>query len=239
MGLTNPPPETVGALNEFASAMQGRPYMETSFWSEEDQVKDNLRRAGYLSSTVSMEAGLPRKESDQYLVPLNAIITCGPKYHVSSIRGDGGPLLEGRDLSPFFTLKAGDVALPNPFGKLIGSLRSLYWHSGYADVEFTGEPILDKNRGLASYRLAVVPGPVYHLRNLKFFNLTAEEEALTRGMLGMKAGDVYDALAVSNLSRKLSASESSLKGATFSFTPAEDKENHLVDLTLTFYKPTK
>ena len=59
--------------------------------------------------------------------------TSGPKFHVAKVDADGGPLLTGRDLSSYFSLKSGDVAAPNAFGKLIGGLRSTYWRAGYAD----------------------------------------------------------------------------------------------------------
>jgi outer membrane protein assembly factor BamA len=116
-------------------------------------------------------------------------------------------------------------------------LRSVYWHAGYTDVDFAGSPVLDTAHALASYKLQVTPGPLYHLRSMKFENLDSAQETKAREMLGLKTGEVYDAMAVSNLNRKLLDPSSPLRGYGFSYTPKEDKQNQVVDLILTFYKP--
>jgi hypothetical protein len=232
--LFNAPAASVEGLQEIAARMQGRQYASTSFWSVEMQMRDAMARTGYLSAAAVLNGGLPRKEGDQYWVPINAEITAGSQYHVSTIKADGGPLLKGRDLSPYFSLKPGDVATPNPFGSLTGQLRSYYWHFGYPDVEFSGSPTLDRDGALASYEFKVIPGELYHLGSVKIENLSAEQQVKALTLLGLKQGDIYDALAVTMFSRKLDGSP--LDGYDVSYSPKEDKEKHVVDLTLHFYK---
>ena len=232
----NAPDDGSGPLNEVAAGMEGKPYQAMTFWSDKQKIREGLQLLGYLSSAVTLDHGAPRKDGDRYLVPVKAIITAGPKYHVARINADGGPLVQGRNLSPYFTVKPGDVAIPNPFGRLAGALRSVYWHAGYADVDFTGSPVLDTAHALASYQLQVMPGPLYHLRSVKFENLDSAQETKAREMLGLKTGDVYDEMAISGLNKKLLETSSPLRGHGFSYTPKEDKQNETVDLILTFYK---
>lgn len=225
-----------GSLSEVAAGMEGKPYRGMAFWSDRQRITEALQQLGYLSSTVMLNHGAPRKDGDHYLVSVTASITAGPKFHVASIKADGGPLVQGRDLSPYFSLKQGDVATPFAFGRLAGALRSVYWQAGYADVDFTGPPVLDAAHALASYHLQVTPGPLYHLRSVRFENLDPVQEAKAREMLGLKPGDAYDLMAVSDLNRKLSNPSSPLRAYGFSYTSKEDKPKQLVDLILNFYK---
>ena len=230
------PSDGSGSLNEVAANMEGKPYRGMELWSDRQKISEALQQLGYLTSTVTLGHGAPRKDGGRYLVPVTASITAGPKFHVASIKADGGPLVQGRDLSPYFALKQGDVATPYAFGRLAGALRSVYWQAGYADVDFTGAPMLDAAHALASYHLQVTPGPLYHLRSIRFENLDSALEAKAREMLGLKPGDVYDLMAVTGLNRKLSDPSSPLRAYGFSYTPKEDRPNQLVDLVLKFYK---
>lgn len=234
--LDSPPQDISDALNSAVNQMQGRPYAFTSFWADAQRMKQGLAQVGYLSAHVEFQPGTPRKENDRYLVSVNALITAGPKYRVSRVKGDGGPLLQGKDLSPYFSLKPGDVATPFAFGRLMGSLRSTYWHAGYPDIELQGDPVLDAAHALASYQLVVSPGPLYHLRSVKLENLNGAQETQARDMLGMKEGDVYDALAAATLNSKFLREGSTLKGYGVSYNAREDKQAHVIDLTLSFYK---
>jgi outer membrane protein assembly factor BamA len=199
-------------LGEEARQVKGRPYATTSFWLIKEHVVDGLQQVGYLTAAVELRPDQPRLDGARYAVKVIAGVTTGAKFHVAKVAADGGPLLTGRDLSPYFSLKSGDVAAPNAFGKLIGGLRSTYWRAGYADVAFDGAPALDVAHGLASYHLKVIPGPIYHLRSIKMEGLTAEQEAEARHGLGLKPGDIYDELAISRLSADSSQAGPSLRG---------------------------
>jgi outer membrane translocation and assembly module TamA len=233
--LENPPSDASGVFNETANRFQLKPYAATSFWFEKQQIASSLKQIGYLAASVDLKPGIPTRDGQHYLVPLTAIINAGAKYHVSTVKADGGPLFKGRDLSPYFALKPGDVATPSAFGRLAGLLRSAYWHAGYPDVEFQGEPELDTTTAMASYQFVVIPGPMYRLRSIKIENLNATQESQVKDLLGVKSGDIYDALAVTTLNQKMMGS-STLSGWSFSYTPHEDKQAHVVDLILTFYK---
>jgi outer membrane protein assembly factor BamA len=231
----NSPSDATELLSQTVSNMKGRSF-SANLWADKLRIKQSLEQLGYLSTSVTLEHGQPTQQGDNYLVPVNAVIISGPKYHVLSVKADGGPLLKGRDLSPYFSLKPGDVATPNAFGRLAGSLRALYWHAGYPDVAFSGEPVLDSTRAFATYQFEVDPGPIYHLRSLKIENLDPSQQIEVENTLSLKAGDIYDALAVANLQSKLSAAGSALKGYGVSYSPQENKQDHIVDLTLSFYK---
>jgi hypothetical protein len=98
-------------------------------------------------------------------------------------------------------------------------LHSVYWHAGYSDVDLAGSPVLDTAHAFASYQLQVTPGPLYHLGSVKFENLDSAQETKAREMLGLKTSEVYDAMAVSGLNKKLLDPSSPLRGYGFSYTP--------------------
>jgi outer membrane protein insertion porin family len=234
--VENGPPEAMEALGQEAHSLQGRPYATTSFWLLKEQVMDALQGVGYLTARIDMEPDQPKRDGERYLVRVIARIAAGPKFHVATVKGDGGPLLQGKDLSPYFALKPGDVATSNAFGRLVTSLRSIYWHAGYADVAFKGPPVLDTAHALASYQLTVIPGPVYHVRSIEIEGLTPEQKEVARRMFGLKAGDVYDQLAIGKTSEEVAREAPRLKGYGFSYNERPDKQSHVVDLILKFYK---
>ncbi len=178
----------------------------------------------------------PQRVEEHYSVVVHAVIDTGILFHVGSLSADGGPLVQGRDLSPYFSVQVGDTARPDALKRLAGALRPLYWRAGYADVEVQINQILDASRGLATYNLRLIPGPVYHLRSLKIRNLDGPHESQVRAALGLKPGDIYDELAVTNLNIRLAKTVPILADYNFSWHPAKDTRDHAVDLTLDFFK---
>jgi hypothetical protein len=234
--LEDPPPDLGGYFNEIADHLKGKSYAANQLWIQQVQFTDKLQQLGYLSATVTLSPGQPNHDGENYLLPLNVAIDSGPKYYVASVEADGGPLLPGRDLSAYYSLSKGDVATPNAFARLAGSLRSVYWQAGYTDVAFDSSPILDTARALAFYRFRVISGPLYHLRSLTIKNLNPTQQQEVQGALGLKPGDVFNALAVTQLNEKLSRPEYNLKEYYFGYTPREDKVANTIDLILEFHK---
>jgi outer membrane protein assembly factor BamA len=132
-------------------------------------------------------------------------------------------------------MNVGDVAERFPLEKLGGMLRSFYLHNGYTDVEIENRPVLDHDRALVTYHLAVIPGPVYHLRSLKVEKLNGEQESKARGLLDMKPGDIYSDEPITDLYRKI-ANDPLFKGYHFSYEWKRDKKENVIDLSLEFYK---
>ncbi len=233
--ISQAPDALVDSLGESLRVKEGREYSGGQDWLVRSNVREELTSKGYLEADVDVEHGAPRRDGDHYLVNLLVSVKAGPQYRISAIIADGGPLLQGKDLSSLFTEKTGDIAGLGPFGRLAGQIRALYWHSGYADVDIQGPPVLNHERALVSYHLQVAPGPLYHLRNLTIHNLNAEQESKVRELLDMKPGDVFDEMAVNGLYHKISA-DPSMSAYSFTFTPKKDKPAATVDLTLDFFK---
>jgi outer membrane translocation and assembly module TamA len=227
--------EAVEILQTESKSFEGKPYSASGEQFTSFRLGEVLGQKGYLSAQVHLSHEAPRKENERFLVDLSILIDSGPKYHVSSITADGGPLLPGRDLSQFIAMKKGDVAGAEALWNLEPKLRAYYQQSGYADVDFEDQPTLDRDHGLAAYHLVVIPGPVYHLRSLTVHNLNPELESKIRELFGMKPGDVYREEAVNDLYQKI-AGEPILKGYGFSFGPKRDRTADAVDLSLEFYK---
>jgi hypothetical protein len=214
---------------------EGKPYSAFGDWFIRSRVKNVLHENGYLDGQVQIARLPPFREGDHFQVGLAVTVIAGPQYHISSIAADGGPLLQGRDLTQFFVQKAGDVAGDGAFGRLPAELRSFYAHNGYADVVIRAPDVLDHEHALVSYHLEVIPGSVYHLRSLTIHNLDAAQETKARELLGMKPGDVFDETAINDLYHRL-RTEPLLSSLEFSFGPAKDKTASVVDLTLDFEK---
>jgi hypothetical protein len=233
--ISQAPDSLASGLNDALRSNEGNEYSAGHDWLVSSNVKEELESKGYLESNVEVGHGTARHEGDHYAVDLLVSVKPGPQYHIATIGADGGPLLSGRDLSSSYTQKPGDIATVNPFGRLSGQLRAFYWQHGYADVDIQSPPEFDREHALVSYRLSVVPGPLYHLRSLSIHGLERELESKARELLGMKPGDVFDLIAISNLSHKLMA-DSLLKPYGFTFSPVKDRSAAAVDLRLDFYK---
>ncbi len=223
------------SIRENLKPREGQGYSAGQDWLVRLKAQEQLQANGYLEAEVDVKHDAPRREGDRYLVNLLVSVRPGRQYRISSISAGGGPLLPGRDLSPSFALKPGDVAGLGAFGRVPADLRAYYWRYGYADVEIHVSPQLDRAHALVAYRLDVSPGPLYHLRSLTIHNLNAEQESKARALLGLKPGDVFDQMAITGLYRKIPA-DPLLSGYGFTFSPKEDKAAALVDLTLDFHK---
>lgn len=223
--------------SESLQAKEGRPYSAEQDWKLRSVAEEALQADGYLEAEAAVSHDAPRRDGDRFLVNLSVSITPGRQYHISSLSAGGGPLLPGKDLSPSFSSKPGDLAGHNPFGSAPADLRTYYWRAGYADVDVHIKPDLDTKEALVAYRLDVTPGPQYHLRNLTISNLSAEQESKARALLGLKSGDVFDQTAINSLHRKIAA-DPLLAGYGFTFSPKRDKATALVDLSLDFFKQT-
>jgi outer membrane protein assembly factor BamA len=235
--LENPPQDLLdGSFNETANSIKGKQYAAESFWLYKTQIIKALQQLGYLSATVTFQAGQPKKDGESYLVPVIATINSGSKYHVARIEVDGGALLQDKNLLPLVTAKAEDVATPDAFVRLEGMMRATYCQSGYEDVDFDDEPTLDTAHALAAYHIKVIPGAIYHLRSLTIDNLDATQQELAKQVLGLKPGDVFDYAAVAGLNQKLFQPDIALKGYGCTYITKEDKVAHVIDLTLRFFR---
>jgi outer membrane protein assembly factor BamA len=221
--------DTTGLADSIQESLQpqkGKLYSPQMEADVRSTVLEQLAAHGYLEATATVtEDG-----SD-----LAVSITPGRQYRISSISAGGGPLLPGRDFSPSFSSKPGDIAGAGAFGRAPEDLRTYYNRFGYADMQLHVGTELDRKQATVAYRMDVIPGPLYHLRSLAFENLTPEQESKARSLLGLKPGDVYDQAAITGLYRKI-PSEPLLKGYGFNSTPKEDKTAATVDLTLSFFK---
>ena len=214
---------------------EGKEFTEWSLHFLQYEVEKSVKRLGYFDAKADLNHGSPHKQGERYLVDEEVVIDAGSRYRFASITADGGPLLAGKDLSGFFVARAGEPAVPSPFGQLGLQLRAFYQQHGYADVHITSDPVLDREHATISYALRVMPGSVYDLRSLTINKLDAEQEKRVRKILGMMPGDVYREKAITDLYHAI-PDEPLLKGYTFGFSPKPDRSAAVVDLTLDFAK---
>lgn len=221
------------AIESGLEGFDGKQFTEGILDFEQFEAAKYVKRLGYYGSQVQFHHAGPYKDGDHFLVDVSVTADAGPKYHISAISTDGGPLFEGRDLSQFLTARVGDPAWPGPFLKIGPGLRAAYESRGYAGVRIEANPTLDRDHATVAYALRVVPGPVYHLRNLTIQKLNAAQEKRVREVFDMKPGDLYRDRAINDLYHAI-ADEPLLKGYTFAFSPKRDQTDSVVDLTLEF-----
>jgi outer membrane protein insertion porin family len=218
-----------------AKRFEGKPFNAELFPFQQEQFQESLGRRGYLDAKVEFRSLTPRNEGEAWMVDLSISADSGPKYRVASISADGGPILKGRELSKFFDLKPGDLADRPPFANLGMQIRAIYLSAGYADVAIASDPVLDREHAMVAYHLSVVPGPLYHLRDLTLQNLNAEQESRVRELLGIKPGDVFDESATNRLYQRVPG-ESLLNGLDFGYSTKRDQNAGAIDLTIDFHK---
>jgi outer membrane protein insertion porin family len=222
---------SVLAAQSEAKEKEGKPFTISGELFMQYRTQKVLRQNGYLAAEVKISHALPRRDGDNILVNLTLGVISGPKFTVSSVSADGGPLLQGKDLSPLFAVKAGDTAGRDPFQRIDPGLREWYHRFGYLEVQLEHQPLLDREHALVSYRLSVIPGPVYHLRQLTVSNLNSAQEAKVRELLGMKSGDPFNTNAVDTLQQKCDK-EPILSGRNVVNEVKKDVEAKAVDLTI-------
>jgi hypothetical protein len=234
--FTGAPDAAINLEKNIQTSFLGKPWPERDVFVS--GVRRELRSHGYLDADVTMRHDAPRLEDDHYAVAVEILVTAGPLYHIHSIHADGGPLLEGRDLSTFIPAVVGDSAGSSVFGTIAGQLRALYWRNGYASVDIATDSRVDPAHALVSYSLNVRPGPQYSLGKLIVQNLSPEKEQTFRDLFPLKTGDVFDYLAVGRISRELGDLSPDLAGYSYSFNfqPDIDAGPRAVDLTLTFFR---
>jgi len=227
--------DALAAVENEIQGDEGRGFSEGFSRFSVFEIEKSLKRLGYFSEQVDLRHGQPYKQGERYLVDESVLIDAGPKYRISTITADGGPLLSGKDLSSFFTVHSGDPAVPIPFGQLGPQIRALYQQYGYADVHISSDPVLDRDHATVSYALHVDPGPIYHLRSLTIQKLDPEQEKRVREIFAVKPGDIYREQAITDLYRAI-LNEPSLRGYTLGYSPKPDRAAAVVDLTLDFAK---
>lgn len=224
-------------LASIAKQMEGKPFDANTLGAQSKRLVEPMQNSGYLSATITLSTDQPQLQGDRYVVPLEASVDAGPVYHVGMVSADGGPLLRGRDLSPYFDLQTGEIARPYAFERLENSIMTVYFQSGYASIHFQDAPILDRDRGIATYHLLVFSGPQYRLRTVTLHNLSPTQEIEVRSLLALEPGDVYDQLAIDELHQKVQEN-AKLHGLEYSFVPQTDRQHNVIDLTLDFFKDT-
>jgi hypothetical protein len=208
---------------------EGKPFTFEDATFMRYRAEKVLKQNGFLSAEVREDHEAPRVGGQSVVVDLALRLVAGPKYTVSTLTADAGPLLAGRDLSPLFALKVGDAAGRDPFQRIESALQEHYRHAGYLEVRIENHPAMDREHGKVAYHLGVFPGPVYHLRQLVFRNLNPAQEAKVRELLGMKSGDVFNTGSVDDLPTKC-GKEQLLAGQSVVTEVKKDVDDKAIDL---------
>jgi len=212
-------------------------------WDEVDSLNnvtgragDVYRNDGYLDIVVARpERSAPTMTAAGISVDLTAALTEGSQYHVKQLVLSGSPIVSADDFKVRAELHVGDPASPLRLAQTLMMLKSVYGTKGYIDAKVDAPQQIDATAHTVSYTVDVAQGPQYHLRSVRFPNISLEEEKQFLAQWKMKPGDVYDqSYAVKFMDQHMTLAQ---HGYTSSIQELKDTANSVVDLAIRINKP--
>ena len=191
-----------------------------------------LKELGFLDESVGpIGHAEPVVQPTRILVTMTGAAEPGARYKVASVTM---PPLAGtvtaKDLESDFAVKPGGRPSPSLVENTVGGVERAFARHGFLDAKASVDSVKDSAAHTMSYTFHVVPGEVYHLRDVYFgAGLTAEQKTqITQGWK-LPKGAVYEGMVVEQ-----SLQAPGVKGfcsgrpATESLLP--DKARHEVDI---------
>jgi outer membrane protein insertion porin family len=224
-------------LEHVRADLAGQPWDEVeSFLNLSGRVSDVYRNEGYLDIAVDRpERSAPSVTPAGIEVNLTAALNEGAQYHVKQLAWAGSEFLSAEDFRNRAQLRPGDPASPIKLAESLKLLRDAYGSKGYIDAKIDAPEQLDRSSHEASYVISVAQGPQYHLRSVRFPNVSTDQEKQFNSEWKMKPGDVYD----DTYSAKFMGQHVALMqhGYTMSEQVTKDPNALMVDLAIEFKKP--
>lgn len=199
-------PEFQPAMQTVAARLQGSPYVDGPTAATERALLQPYLDAGYLDVSLRHVALKPvAEQGGVYGVELQGEVDRGEAYRVGAIQFEGSALMSQDAFTAGEKLHAGDVASRARLLASVEPLDAMYHKLGYMDeyVDLGARP--DPAAHTVSYRLKVVPGPVYHVRKVAVEGLSPATRAEFDRAWTLKTGDPYDAEYVRTFVTKNSA----------------------------------
>ncbi len=224
-------------LERTRSELAGQPWDEAeTFLNVSGRVSDVYRNDGYLDIAVEKpERSTPNVTPTGVEVNLTAVLNEGAQYHVKQLAWAGSEILSAEDFRNRAQLRPGDPASPIKLAESLKLLRDAYGSKGYIDAMIDAPEQLDRSAHQASYTISVAQGPQYHLRSVRFPNVSTDQEKQFNSEWKMKPGDVYD----DTYPLKFMEQHAGLvqHGYSMSVQLAKDSSALAVDLAIEFKKP--
>ena len=226
----------VPVLQKAVAPVLGTEYRQSIL---EDFASNSLRpiymNQGYLHVEFLRASAIPISSSaDLAKVKITVPIQEGSVYRLKALNWPGSELVPAAAAPKLYLLKPGDVVNEDLLRKSLNNLGAAYLRKGYMKAKVRATPNFDEAEHTVAYDIDVVPGDLYHLRNLEFKNLSESQIKQVNAVWKLKSGDVYDPTYAPGFLVNNRQNLRSLDGWSAVWTQRIDDEQKVVDLTLTF-----
>jgi outer membrane translocation and assembly module TamA len=184
----------IEALRKATAPLVGTEYRQTML---QDFASNNIRpiylNQGYLHVVLEKGQATPISTSPELAkVRITVPIEEGSVYRLAALNWPGSDILPAAAAPKLYLLKPGDVLNQDLLKKSLSNVGSAYFAKGFLKATIKANPTFDEAAQTITYDIAVVPGELYHLRNVEFKNLSDAQLQKVKEVWKLRAGDVYD-----------------------------------------------
>jgi outer membrane translocation and assembly module TamA len=192
--FTGASPNQVEVLRKATAQLIGTEYRQTML---QDFASNSIRpiylNQGHLQVVLQKGQATPISTSPELTkVRITVPVEEGPVYRLAALKWPGSDILPATTASKLYLLKPGEVVNQDLLKKSLSNIGSAYFSKGFLKANIKANPKFDEVAHTVSYDIGVVPGELYHLRNVEFKNLSESQLQKVREVWKLKAGDVYD-----------------------------------------------
>ena len=200
-----------------------------------------MRRSGYLRAELGETRAERTASGETVTVPLDE----KELYRLGEVRIEGAETFAPERLRGLLPLKAGDIADGEAVLRWLSEhLKRLYGEEGFIQYEYDVEPEfrLDTRtgEGVADLKVTVNEGRRFRLRSLAFKGCDDEAAAAARGVMDVRAGEVFNMRKFADAVEKINALDlfySVNADSHAEFTP--DEETAELDVVLRLQRVSK
>ncbi len=207
----------------------------------EQSFVDFYQNQGFAAVKVhAARSGAPVTTTDAILVPYLVTVQEGRPYKIGSIHMPPGALVSQEEADKI-------VASPgqHTMGEALETVSLLidqrYKAKGYLDLVVSHTPAFNDAAGTVDYTIDTVPGPVYHLANVKFDNVSDELRSRLMYQWQLMPGDSFNQSYLdsflANAEKRDSVLQRDLAGALSRYEISADPVTHDVNVVFRVEKP--
>jgi outer membrane protein assembly factor BamA len=192
---------------------------------------------GYAAVKVEVAAAaIPMVSPAKIEVPFSISVAEGRIYRLASIQLPADAPLTDDEVNRFLADRPGAPPQGVRIRSVWEALSGRYKAKGYLDCRIAPHAALDDTAATVSYKVDVVPGPVYHLGFVKFDNVSDQMRTMLMRYWQMLPGDVFDqsyvAMFIPKAMQQDPTLQHSLAGVKVNFDVTEDQLAHTVNVVL-------
>jgi outer membrane protein assembly factor BamA len=189
-------------IQKVTAALIGKPYSEGA--GKQDIFAALLavyRDAGYLNAKL---APLQRTVNGTGPVQISIVTTVqeGEPYKLGTMSWAGSPWMTEQQWLTGAKLQSGTAVSQHTVQAALEVIQNGYRQRGYLDATVDIQTALDDATHIANLTVQVVPGEVYHLQMVQVLGLNPEQQTVWNQDWKLKAGDVYDAGALTEFLKR-------------------------------------